>query len=325
MSSLKLIEANLRNALKSTGPRSPEGKARSARNALKHGLFTEEVVIRTGDGREDPAQYEAMYAGLQQDLRPVGQLEKLLVEKIAVNYWRLRRLVRYETGAVRRHLERYIRETIERYYQRLSSVPGGEPRPALQHLAYGDDVTDDDIARQAARVEQVSQPDYPLDEAVRAIALQNQQPAGHPDGDDDTGHREGEEDAGLDGQEDAGLDPERLGLEIGALAPAEAEALRQQFVERERQILAEMYEVRRWSEQLDLLARTNCTPGLDAADKVVKYEAALERSVFRNLDVLLHVQRARRERAAEDAGGQTQDRVVDARYSDTESGFVLDV
>ena len=52
MSSLKQIEANRRNALKSTGPITPEGKEHSRRNALRHGL-TSETVIAALEDQED--------------------------------------------------------------------------------------------------------------------------------------------------------------------------------------------------------------------------------------------------------------------------------
>ena len=49
MSSLKQIEANRRNALKSTGPTTQEGKERSRCNALRHGLSAETIISRAGE------------------------------------------------------------------------------------------------------------------------------------------------------------------------------------------------------------------------------------------------------------------------------------
>ena len=87
-----------------TGPTSAEGKAVVAKNAIKHGIFAKEVIIDSGDGQEDPAEYHRLLQGLQDDLKPVGQMEQLLVEKIAVNWWRLRRVLRFETGETQRQL-----------------------------------------------------------------------------------------------------------------------------------------------------------------------------------------------------------------------------
>jgi hypothetical protein len=88
----KKAEANRRNAQRSTGPRTPEGKALASRNALKHGLTAREVVT-VGERPED---FEAFRAGLVARLAPVGELEAELAERIAASAWRLRRVVRLE-------------------------------------------------------------------------------------------------------------------------------------------------------------------------------------------------------------------------------------
>jgi hypothetical protein len=78
----------------STGPRTAEGKARSSRNALKHGLTSEEAVLPEEDG----ADFEALRQGFVDDLRPAGETEETLAEIMAVMTWKLRRVWRMEPG-----------------------------------------------------------------------------------------------------------------------------------------------------------------------------------------------------------------------------------
>jgi len=99
----KQLQANRENAQKG-GVKTPEGKAIVKYNALKHGLLAKEVVITTGDGGENPEEFNALLQALQTQLKPEGTLEEMLVEKIAVAYWRLRRACKYEAGLIRENL-----------------------------------------------------------------------------------------------------------------------------------------------------------------------------------------------------------------------------
>jgi len=94
MSSLKQIEANRRNALKSTGPTTPEGKERSRRNAVRHGL-TAETVIATLEDAED---YQAFEAAVIADYDAESAVERELVLRLASVLWRLRRATGIETA-----------------------------------------------------------------------------------------------------------------------------------------------------------------------------------------------------------------------------------
>jgi hypothetical protein len=96
------LAANRKNALESTGPRTPEGKEKSRWNALEHGLLAQEAVIPYGPAQEDDAEMEHLLVALRDDLQPCGALEEILVEQIAVCYWRLRRVLRAENGEIRR-------------------------------------------------------------------------------------------------------------------------------------------------------------------------------------------------------------------------------
>jgi len=100
--SSKKSEANRRNAQLSTGPRTEAGKRQSRRNAVKHGILASALLITKGLGAEDPAEFEDLLSGLHRDLAPVGALEEMLVEKIAVCWWRQKRTLRCEAGLVRR-------------------------------------------------------------------------------------------------------------------------------------------------------------------------------------------------------------------------------
>ena len=103
------IKANRKNAKKSTGPRTEEGKSRVAKNALKHGLLARDTVLPG----EDPADFDRQLSALEADIQPANSLEFELVRQIADAQWRMRRLTRLETGFLaaavddqRRHLEK---------------------------------------------------------------------------------------------------------------------------------------------------------------------------------------------------------------------------
>jgi hypothetical protein len=96
MSTQKQMEANRRNALKSTGPRTPEGKAKVAQNAVKHGILSKLTILPEVESQDE---WEAHVSRVLDDLQPVGYLEQVLAEDIAATLWRLARARRYEAEA----------------------------------------------------------------------------------------------------------------------------------------------------------------------------------------------------------------------------------
>jgi hypothetical protein len=86
-------EASRRNGAKSRGPRTPEGKARAAQNALKHGMRAHKHVVLP---QEDAAAFAALETALLVELAPEGALQSLLARRIAVAAWRLERAERME-------------------------------------------------------------------------------------------------------------------------------------------------------------------------------------------------------------------------------------
>jgi hypothetical protein len=88
-------------AQRATGPRTPQGKERSKLNALRHGIFSEVVVLKG----ESHAKYRSLLEELGKTLQPEGKPEEILVEKLAAILWRQRRLLIAEGAEIRKGTE----------------------------------------------------------------------------------------------------------------------------------------------------------------------------------------------------------------------------
>ncbi len=75
-------DANRRNAAKSNGPKTPEGRAAVRHNALKHGFTAAEIVLPTV---EEQIDFEQFRAAFEAEHQPVGPTEEVLVEDIVVD------------------------------------------------------------------------------------------------------------------------------------------------------------------------------------------------------------------------------------------------
>lgn len=124
------IEANRRNCLNSTGPRTPEGKRISSQNASKLGIFSRELLLR----EENEAELHFFGRAIRGDLRPSGPIECSLVELIISTLWRLRRLLRIECG-------------LFDMYKVYKGVDGGAP------VAFAHDASQLDCFSRVARME----------------------------------------------------------------------------------------------------------------------------------------------------------------------------
>jgi hypothetical protein len=104
MTSLRQIESNRHNALKSTGPTTSAGKDRSRRNAIRHGMCAETVITAV----EDMDDYRAFEASVTADYDATTAVERELVLRLASLLWRLRRATAIETGLLETHAERVM-------------------------------------------------------------------------------------------------------------------------------------------------------------------------------------------------------------------------
>lgn len=130
--------ANQQNAKLSTGPKTPETKAISSKNSLKHGLTSQKFTLLAW---EDPEVYEFFKASTIQRCNPQTEEESFWVLQVIQNAWRLQRAIELETQALNainagedcsRMLERFRRyaagmeRSLEKSEQRLYNLRGQE-------------------------------------------------------------------------------------------------------------------------------------------------------------------------------------------------------
>ncbi len=186
MTSPSQIEANRRNACKSTGPITEEGKQRSRCNAVRHGL-TAETVIGTLEDAED---YKAFEAAIIADYDAQSAVERDLVLRLASLLWRLRRATTMETGLFEiqadylrefrqdRQTQPKSQEIIHARFKQVDSVDAGPDR-ASRGVTDGTEArpssgpTTVDPATDLARcfLRLANLPSYPLDRLSRYEAI----------------------------------------------------------------------------------------------------------------------------------------------------------
>lgn len=125
-------KGNRKNALRSTGPKTPEGKAVVSLNAVRHGIFARVAVL---PGVEDPAEWADHLRLIGEDLRPDGYLQRFMAERIAGITWRMGRAARWERELIATKLEEaqdpvedYRKEYLRTLHARLEKARELLPR-----------------------------------------------------------------------------------------------------------------------------------------------------------------------------------------------------
>ena len=288
MTTEKQAAANRRNARQSTGPRTEQGKAIARLNALKHGtLATTPVVPRL----ERPDEWERHLAATLESLGPVGHLEAVLAQRVALLLWRLGRVARYEREVIGVAQERADDDLTERRRRSFGRAPGGESPREVREAAERARGRAEALAEFAALPE-----DEPLageDAAALLCAV-----AGHAEAveletfsmpevvpdevawEDHDGWTAGLVRRGVAAMAAAeGTTPERLWAALLDGAEAEREKLKA--------------EVGRVAEELDRMRRERLLPDAAELDKLTRYEAHLGRQLDRALHELQRLQAAR--------------------------------
>jgi hypothetical protein len=153
MTSFRQIEANRRNALKSSGPKTEAGKQQSRCNAVRHGLTAETVI----GALEDAEDYQAFEGTIIADYDAQSAVERELVLRLASLLWRLRRVSMMETGLFEIQAEHL-----------------NDCRQARQMLSASRDVVQAGFGRAESNADEVA-PNGP--ETVPAFAMTSANPA----------------------------------------------------------------------------------------------------------------------------------------------------
>ena len=135
--------ANRRNAKKSTGPQSEEGKKRSSRNSITHGLYCQDVLL----SGEDERLFERMHNALVADLSPQNLFELSLVGQIMAAQWRMLRCQRAEVAAIEMHAMK-MQDFSRQRFSKLMARFGFEPQQVHddQFMKNEEEMTEDDLA-----------------------------------------------------------------------------------------------------------------------------------------------------------------------------------
>ena len=134
--SQRRLEANRQNAFRSTGPKTAAGKSAVRFNALKHGLHSRQLLL-PGEKESD---WLAFRERLSAELKPVGELELLLADRITALAWRIRRLSGLESGLfVWNYYETVASRNSPDYMGRaileIQKLYGEEPGPEEESLS----------------------------------------------------------------------------------------------------------------------------------------------------------------------------------------------
>jgi hypothetical protein len=248
-------------------------------NAVRHGILSSEVVVRGLRIQEREDEFKALRAQFLESLAPEGPLEEMLVERIVTMQWRLRRVLLAETGEIALSVDggRWKRENRERIP--VTTFLGdlhdgaeelGKSSQGLQFLQYVLEKVREGVLH-----------DGELTEKMYEWVLQRF--AGRPNSLTRVlaGYRERfvANAAGLSGEESKGNHQRAV---LG-------------FIELELESYAELSRLREEREDKEETARqaANILPETAVVEKILRYEVALDRQMYRAINQLERLQRRR--------------------------------
>ncbi len=274
--SLLKLEANRCNAQKSTGPKTAAGKAMARLNAFKHGLLARTVLVRGQQGQESTGEFGQLCREFYEDLAPMGAMEEMLVDQIIQAAWRLRRARTAEAGEIALSVDEghWERQRPNPQQQWARWQVWGDPAWEMENSAAGNSVLAVWLREVRARVEAEGE----LTDAAMKIPFRGQP------------NRLAEE---LEQLRRACLPPA-----AGAEAATHREETKMKVlagIDKKLRLLdwgkAECQKRERAMEEARQSAAV--LPSEETLEKILRYETALERQLYRAMSALERLQRRR--------------------------------
>lgn len=273
----KKIEANRRNAQKSTGPKTADGKAVSKLNALKHGLLAQTVVVRGHKLQESNHEFKKLCQEFYADLNPVGPLEEMLLGQIVTASWRLRRARTAESGEIALSVDGgwWTRRRQNPLLESMEWDIFGDPVHAMRDSALGNRLMESQLKAVRASVDKTGEL---TEDAIQSVIFHGKPYSLTTD---------------LEGLRSR-LQQNPEGLEPSALRAKQKEQALAYLDRKLRHISwgkSNCEEREEMEEEMRQAAAV--LPSEETLDKILRYEAALERQLFRAMNQLERLQRRR--------------------------------
>ena len=261
--SQRKLKANRENARKSTGPKTPSGKASSRRNAIRHGLFVRHITdFKALD--ENPQEYEDLLNGLWSQHQPVGKGEEVEVERIALCYWRQKRAWRHENAVSLIARRDFVRRELAEQEEYCQERDKEEEALILQLQSAKKELDDTGEISQ-----ELKQRIFALMPGFEALWLALEKAA-----------QERVKELGLS-RAFQKLSPQERSVILATYTVTNAIALHEQLGNR------------RWTNVRETAIGQHAIPNREALDRLLRYETTIDRSLTRALDRLERLQRRR--------------------------------
>ena len=161
--------ASRRNGARSHGPRTPEGKARSAASRLRHGYYSQSTEAALSALGEDPAEFKRRFQSLIDTYQPADPLQMALVYRMMRAWWRMERFDRMAESAAVNHITEAEKKTNQ--FKAFALMPVINKLERLEPLVHAVLAQEAVIGAKELALFQKAQHDLPQPKASQLLTL----------------------------------------------------------------------------------------------------------------------------------------------------------